>query len=62
MHKRLWFLLAGAVIAVMAYGLVGVGAVFTDRWTATQEIRIGELTVEVSSSTPAVPAFARANA
>lgn len=52
MHKRLWFLLAGAVIAVMAYGLVGVGAVFTDRWTATQEIHIGELTVEVSSSTP----------
>lgn len=52
MHKRLLLLLAGVLAAVMAYGLVGVGAVFTDRWTATQEIHIGRMTLKVSSDTP----------
>lgn len=52
MHKRLLLLLAGVLAAVMAYGLVGVGAVFTDRWTATQEIHIGRMTLRVSSDTP----------
>jgi hypothetical protein len=52
MRKRISLLLGGALLTVMVYGLVGSGAAFTDRWTGSQDVQIGRLTVTVTSDTP----------
>jgi hypothetical protein len=51
MRRKLGVLLGLAVATVMLYGAMGTGASFTDRGYVYQDLRIGAMTLRLSSTT-----------
>ncbi len=50
MSKKLYLLLAVAVLVVMAFGMIGTGAWFTDKETVSKDVTTGTLDLTIGGS------------